>query len=101
MRRLPGNDVCADCSGKGTQLVKLNAGCKTKTMATTLAITANADKQINQSEVEVNSCSYGQPRENVCEQVVIGSLVLIPICLKLSAENGCFVRVVRMCVFFL
>ena len=35
-------------------------------------ITTQADNPVNQSELEVNTCSRRQARENACSQVMIG-----------------------------
>ena len=37
----------------------------------------NADDTMNQLELEANTCSRRQARENVCEQVTIGLLLLL------------------------
>lgn len=46
---------------------------KIKANVVTLAYQKDIDNLMNQSELEVNTCSLGQAREYLCERVTSGS----------------------------
>ena len=53
--------------------------CKTKTKVITVTIKTEADNLKNQSELAANTCRWLKARENVCEQVTIGLVLLLRI----------------------